>query len=155
MSAQNQDAEAAYEQRYPPPDVLHSILAECGLEPDNLTQMIDMAAVGMTASWWRNTHVEDWHAGSKIGALSDIDMYRINTHTTAKIRERLRGWRRQHHITGIAAVAGQQPARAARGRPRQLPPAPPEVTHTRRPLRGSPSGSRLRRHPHAGCRANL
>lgn len=110
MSTENQDAETADEQRYPSPDVLHSVLAKCGLDPDNFTQMIDLAAVGMTVSWWRNTHVEDWHAGSKIGALSDVDMYRINTHTTAKVRERLRGWRRQHHITSMAAVAKADPS---------------------------------------------
>jgi hypothetical protein len=102
--------DSAQEHRLPSPDVLHELLAERGLDPDDLGQMVDVAAVGIAAGWWRNTKVEDWHAGSDVGALSDVDMYRINTHTTAKVRERLRGWRRQEDIRTLADVANADPA---------------------------------------------
>lgn len=95
--------------RIPSPDVLRELLAERGLDPDDVGQMVDVAAVGIAAGWWRNTKVEDWHAGSDVGALSDADMYRINTHTTAKVRERLRGWRRRESIRTIADVADGDP----------------------------------------------
>lgn len=68
--------------------------------------MVDMASVGITAMWWRNSVVEGWHAGTDVGALSDVDMYRINTHTTAKVRDRLRTWCRHQHIQTMRHVAG-------------------------------------------------
>lgn len=95
--------------RLPSPDVLRERLTRQGLDPDDVGQMVDVSAVGITAEWWRNTKVEDWHAGSDIGALSDTDMYRINTHTTSKVRERLRRWRRQEGIRTIADVANADP----------------------------------------------
>ncbi|MFE9693635.1 hypothetical protein [Micromonospora sp. NPDC005806] len=91
--------------RYPSPAVLSDLLAQHGFDPDNLVQMIDMAAVGITVRWWRNTVVEDWHAGRDIGALSDADMYRINTHTTAKVRDRLRTWCRQQGVHTMSEIA--------------------------------------------------
>ncbi|ADP78970.1 hypothetical protein FraEuI1c_0894 [Pseudofrankia inefficax] len=102
--------EAAEDDRRPSPDDLHELLAERGLAPDDVDQMVDVAAVGITARWWRNTKVEDWHAGSAIGALSDVDMYRINTHTTAKVRERLRRWRREQGLHTMVDVADADPA---------------------------------------------
>jgi hypothetical protein len=92
------------------PDDLRDLLAERGLDPEDVGQMVDVAAVGIAARWWRNTKVEDWHAGSDVGALSDAEMYRINTHTTAKVRERLRRWRRGEGICTIADVASADPA---------------------------------------------
>jgi hypothetical protein len=97
------------DERYPSPAALGEILSQKGFEPDSLTQMLDLAAVGITAQWWRNTKVEDWHAGHDVGALSDSDMYRINTHTTAKVRERLRAWCRQEGVRTMAEVANADP----------------------------------------------
>ncbi|OHV63466.1 hypothetical protein BCD48_38260 [Pseudofrankia sp. BMG5.36] len=94
--------------RYLSPDTLRELLAEAGLDPDNLGQMLGVAAAGITVEWWRNTKVEDWHAGSD-GALSDVDMYRINTHTTAKVRDRLRAWCRQQSIRTMVDVAAADP----------------------------------------------
>jgi hypothetical protein len=92
------------------PDDLRDLLAERGLDPEDVGQMVDVAAVGIAARWWRNTKVEDWHAGSDVGGLSDADMYRINTHTTVKVRERLRRWRREEGICTMAEVADADPA---------------------------------------------
>jgi hypothetical protein len=110
MSETEPEETTTDEERYPSPDVLRKILEDRGFEPDNLDQMVDMAAVGITAMWWRNTQVEDWHAGTDIGALSDADMYRINTQTTFKVRERLKRWCRQQDIRGMAQVAEANPA---------------------------------------------
>ncbi|MDT5024808.1 MAG: hypothetical protein QOE61_1234 [Micromonosporaceae bacterium] len=101
--------EPTYPDRFPSPDILRALLAEHGYEPDDLRQMMDLAAVGITARWWRNTKVEDWHAGADIGALSDVDMFRINTHTTAKVRERLRTWCRQQRVRNLTDVAASNP----------------------------------------------
>ena len=89
-------------ERFPSPDTLRTRLAEYGYDPDDLSQITSLAAVGITARWWRNTKVENWHAGSDVGALSDVDMFRINTHTTAKVRDRLRTWIRQQRIRTVA-----------------------------------------------------
>ncbi|WP_326550217.1 hypothetical protein [Micromonospora sp. NBC_01813] len=109
MSSRELDKTSTDEERYPSPDVLREMLANHGFEPDNLAQMVDMAAVGITALWWRNTKVEDWHAGANIGALSDMDMYRVNTHSTSKVRERLKTWCRQQGVRSMTDVAGADP----------------------------------------------
>lgn len=66
MSAADQDEQPTDDERYPSPAALRELLAREGFEPDDIAQMVDMAAVGITAMWWRNTKVEDWHAGSDI-----------------------------------------------------------------------------------------
>jgi hypothetical protein len=95
--------------RFPSPDTLRTLLAEHGYDPEDLGQMTDLAAVGITARWWRNTKAEDWHAGADIGALSDIDMFRINTLTTAKVQQRLRTWCRQDSIQSMPDLAAASP----------------------------------------------
>ena len=105
----DEEEEPALPERFPSPDRLRILLAEHGYDPDDLGQMVDLAAVGITARWWRNTKVEDWHAGADVGALSDVDMFRINTHTTAKVRQRLRAWRRQDGIRSMSDLAAASP----------------------------------------------
>lgn len=34
-----------------------------GIDPDVAAPVIDLAAIGLVNSAWRNTCVEDWHAG--------------------------------------------------------------------------------------------
>jgi hypothetical protein len=109
VSTADEDDEPTVAERFPSADRLRTLLAEHGLDPDDLGQMVDLAAVGITARWWRNTKVEDWHAGADVGALSDVDMFRINTHTTAKVRQRLRAWCRQDRIRSIADLAAASP----------------------------------------------
>lgn len=46
-----------------------------GIDPDRLGPVLDLAAVGIVNSGWRNSPVEDWHAGD--GPLSDGDMLRV------------------------------------------------------------------------------
>ncbi|GAB3002926.1 hypothetical protein [Saccharothrix stipae] len=53
---------------------------QVGIDPDHVGAVLDLAAVGLVNSAWRNSPVEDWHAGD--GPLSDGDMLRINAHTT-------------------------------------------------------------------------
>jgi hypothetical protein len=66
---------------------------QAGIDPNVLGEVLDLAAVGLVNSAWRNSPVEDWHAGR--GSLSDGDMLRINSHTTWRVREIIRRWRRE------------------------------------------------------------
>jgi hypothetical protein len=73
-------------------DLLERILRhQAGVDPDHLGQVLDLAAVGIVNSAWRNSPVEDWHAGG--GPLTDGAMLRINAHTTWRVREIVRRWR--------------------------------------------------------------
>lgn len=64
---------------------------QVGIDPSDLDAVVDLAAVGFVNGCWRNSIVEDWHAGD--GPLSDGDMLRINSHSTWRIRQVLRRWR--------------------------------------------------------------
>jgi hypothetical protein len=97
--------EAGEHDRLPAPAMLQRMLADGGQDPNDLAQMVDAAAVGLTRQWWRNTKVEEWHAGHDIGALSDADVYRINTHTTAQVRDRLRAWCRRERVRTMTELA--------------------------------------------------
>lgn len=59
--------------------------------------VLDLAAVGIVNSGWRNSPVEDWHAGD--GPLDDGDMLRINAHTTWRVRQIIRRWRAEVCLT--------------------------------------------------------
>jgi hypothetical protein len=73
-------------------DLLESLLRhQVGIDPFRVGQVLDLAAVGIVNSAWRNSPVEDWHAGSV--SLSDGAMLRINAHTTWRVREIVRRWR--------------------------------------------------------------
>lgn len=50
-----------------------------GIDPGRLGPVIDLAALGLVNAAWRNTCVEDWHAG---GRMHDGDMMRVNSHMT-------------------------------------------------------------------------
>jgi hypothetical protein len=69
-----------------------------GIDPDQARPVVDLAALGLVNGVWRNSPVEDWHAGD--GPLSDADMMRINSHTTWRVRQRMRRWLAE---TGLAA----------------------------------------------------
>src|SRR5260370_6612402 len=60
-----------------------------GIDPGRLGPVIDLAALGLVNSAWRNTCVEDWHAG---GRMHDGDMLRINSHMTLRARQIRRRW---------------------------------------------------------------
>lgn len=64
---------------------------QVGIDPDHVGAVLDLAAVGLVNSAWRNSPVEDWHAGD--GPLGDGDMLRINSHTTHRVRDMIRRWR--------------------------------------------------------------
>ncbi|MBN1172036.1 MAG: hypothetical protein JXA67_07665 [Micromonosporaceae bacterium] len=64
---------------------------QIGIDPAELGQMLDLAAVGFVNSAWRNSPVEGWHAGNR--PLGDGDMLRINAHTTWRVRQIIRRWR--------------------------------------------------------------
>src|SRR5437660_12141379 len=68
-----------------------------GIDPARLGPVIDLAALGLVNSAWRNTCVEDWHAG---GRMHDGEMLRINSHMTWRARHILRRWMTE---TGLAA----------------------------------------------------
>lgn len=70
-----------------------------GIDPGRLGPVIDLAALGLVNSAWRNTCVEDWHAE---GRMHDGDMMRINSHMTWRARQILRRW-----MTDTGLVADQ------------------------------------------------
>lgn len=54
--------------------LIAEMLRERGvIDPGRLGPVIDLAALGLVSSAWRNTCVEDWHAE---GRLHDGDMMR-------------------------------------------------------------------------------
>jgi hypothetical protein len=55
-------------------------------------QVLDQSSVGLTLMLWRNTPVENWHAGRGETAFSDVDMLRLNSHMTMQIRRRPNAW---------------------------------------------------------------
>jgi hypothetical protein len=71
---------------------MHAYLTQLGVDPDRLGQVLDLAVVGIVNSAWRNSVVENWHAG--IGPLSDADMLIINSHSTWRVRQLAHRWRR-------------------------------------------------------------
>ncbi|MFJ5064962.1 hypothetical protein ACIQC7_00870 [Kitasatospora sp. NPDC088556] len=80
--------------------------SKAGADPADLAVLLDLLAIGLTNGAWRNGCVENWHAE---GRLSDGDMMRINSHTTHGVRQRLRGWAREHGVRsgtgeGLAAL---------------------------------------------------
>jgi hypothetical protein len=64
---------------------------QVGIDPFRVGPVLDLAAVGIVNSAWRNSPVEDWHAGD--GPLTDGAMLRVNAHTTWRVREIVRRWR--------------------------------------------------------------
>ncbi|MEV0566846.1 hypothetical protein [Dactylosporangium sp. NPDC050588] len=76
---------------------------QVGIDPDRLGSVLDLAAIGIVNSGWRNGPVEDWHAGD--GPLSDGDMLRVNAHTTWRIREIARRWRTDLSLTAQSPIA--------------------------------------------------
>ena len=55
------------------------------IDPGRLGPVIDLAALGLVNSAWRNTCVEGWHAE---GRLHDGDMMRVSSHMTCRYLER-------------------------------------------------------------------
>jgi hypothetical protein len=79
---------------------------------DNPAQVAALAAVGLTRHAWRDTHLEDLHAGSHpSGGFPDADMMRFNIATTRVVAV---------HFAGDA-VDWQQLADAMADRDRELP----------------------------------
>ncbi|KOX19731.1 hypothetical protein ADK67_32910 [Saccharothrix sp. NRRL B-16348] len=73
-------------------DLVEAMLRhQVGIDPHHVGTVLDVAAVGLVNSAWRNSPVEDWHAGD--GPLSDGNMLRINSHTTHRVRDMIRRWR--------------------------------------------------------------
>lgn len=73
------------------------------LDPDHLGPVLDVAAVGIVNNAWRNSPVEDWHAGD--GPLSDGDMLRVNAHTTWRVRDIMRRWRTEVGLTAQSSIS--------------------------------------------------
>jgi hypothetical protein len=69
---------------------------QVGIDPRQLTPILELAAIGLINSAWRNTAVENWHAQ---GRLHDGDMLRINSHSTWRLRQLLFRWRAEMGFT--------------------------------------------------------
>jgi hypothetical protein len=77
--------------------LIANLMREKGVvDPANLGHIAPVWAIGLANGTWRNTVVEDWHAGD--GPLSDGDMLRINSYTTHGIQRRLDGWMREYTL---------------------------------------------------------
>jgi hypothetical protein len=63
--------------------------AQFGLDPDSdRVPMMGLAAIGLTVQAWRNTSLEDLHAGDHVnGGLPDSDMMRFNIATFRVVKE--------------------------------------------------------------------
>jgi hypothetical protein len=68
-------------------NVLRPLLLSRGLYPDDVPGLIRYAALGLTNLCWRNSVLEDWHAGD--GPLSDPDMMMENARTSVIARRAL------------------------------------------------------------------
>ncbi|MYT28116.1 MULTISPECIES: hypothetical protein [unclassified Streptomyces] len=79
-----------------------TLRTQAHVDPIDLSALLDVLALGITNSCWRNSCVETWHAE---GRLSDGDMMRINSHTTHGIRQRLTGWTTEFGITSGSSAA--------------------------------------------------
>lgn len=63
---------------------------QVGVDPRQLSVLLELTALGLVNSAWRNTAVENWHAE---GRIHDGDMLRVNSHSTWRIRQLLFRWR--------------------------------------------------------------
>jgi hypothetical protein len=70
--------------------LIAEMLRERGaIDPGRLGPVIDLAALGLVSSAWRNTCVEGWHAE---GRMHDGDMMRVSSHMTWRARQILHRW---------------------------------------------------------------
>lgn len=96
--------------------MLRRLLSARGLYPDDVPGLIRYAALGLTSMCWRNTVLENWHAGA--GPLSDADMMVENAKTSLMARHALvagldpkgEGWllTSADTLTAMAQVAGDE-----------------------------------------------
>ncbi len=97
--------------------LLEAILRhQVGIDPHAAAAVLDLAAVGLVNSAWRNSPVEDWHAD---GRLRDGDMLRINAHSTWRVQQITRRWQAevelaaQSHVDALDAIEVDQSDRLA------------------------------------------
>ncbi|MET7989167.1 hypothetical protein [Streptomyces sp. NPDC005281] len=76
------------------------IRMQLDVDLSNLPTLLDLVALGITVTSWRNGPVENWHAE---GRLSDGDMMRVNSHTTQAVRRRLTGWAIEFNVTSASS----------------------------------------------------
>lgn len=62
-------------------DMLTRVLADKGVHPDDVAMLVRWAPLGMTHLAWRNSVLEDWHAGPD-SQISDGAMFMANVATT-------------------------------------------------------------------------
>jgi hypothetical protein len=74
---------------------------QVGIDPYAAGAVLDLGAVGMVNSAWRNSPVEDWHAQ---GRLRDGNMLRINAYSTWRVRQIIRRWRAEVGLTARSRV---------------------------------------------------
>ena len=83
--------------------LIAEMLRERGvIDPGRLGPVIDLAALGLVSSAWRNTCVEDWHAE---GRLHDGDMMRVNSHMTWRARQILHRWMTETGLTATGPLS--------------------------------------------------
>jgi hypothetical protein len=60
-----------------------------GIDPRQLAPVLDLTALGLVNTAWRNTVVKNWHAE---GRIHDGDMLRVNAYSSWRLRQLLSQW---------------------------------------------------------------
>ncbi|HET6292230.1 MAG TPA: hypothetical protein VFG33_02610 [Kribbella sp.] len=68
--------------------LLDQTLRQAGVHPDDVVTLLRYAPLALTHLTWRNSVIEDWHAGPD-SRISDGDMFRTNVATTRVYAENL------------------------------------------------------------------
>lgn len=83
------------------PELARGLVRQLGVDPEDRSTVLDLAAVGATKLVWRNGPLEDWHA-DRDRRISNADMLRGNVATTRVVR-------RAVEALPLARTAGAEP----------------------------------------------
>lgn len=87
----------------PTMEEMRRVLTErVGVDPDKLSTVLDLAAIGLTDAMWTHGPVMRWFGQRRI---TDGDLLRTTMHTVHHVRESLRDWRVSSGIGAEATVA--------------------------------------------------
>ncbi|HEY1179782.1 MAG TPA: hypothetical protein VGF17_26810, partial [Phytomonospora sp.] len=87
----------------PPEDEVRRVLGEkVGIDPERLSDVLNLAAIGLTDAMWTHGPVMRWFAQRR---LTDGELLRTTMHTAHHVREALHGWRSELGLSRTAATA--------------------------------------------------
>lgn len=92
------DAECA-----PPEDEVRRVLGEkVGIDPERLSDVLNLAAIGLADAMWTHGPVMRWFSQHR---LTDGELLRTTMHTAHHVREALHGWRAELGLSRTAGTA--------------------------------------------------